>query len=327
VCLNDLLMTRFFDTILTGISHHCSALRHEPRLYVRMQGFAQARSPYRIPFCCKPYAEDTLMTYCLALNVDRGLIFCSDSRTNAGMDNIGSYSKMHAFTWPGERLFVLLSAGNLATTQAVVKKLHLDIEQGLVPNLLTVSSMMEAADYVGMASTQVQRNQASRDTANTSFEATFIFGGQLRNHTPEIFMIYPQGNYIHESSEHPFLQIGETKYGKPILDRVIKRHVDLERAARCALVSMNSTIRSNVTVGPPVELLIYERDSLTAGRRLYLTDDDPFARELSENWNEGLLLALENLPHFAWEKPTSLDTEVKLAQLKQQIRQSPQVES
>lgn len=267
------------------------------------------------------------MTYCLALNVDRGLIFCSDSRTNAGMDNIGSYSKMHAFTWPGERLFVLLSAGNLATTQAVVKKLHLDIEQGLVHNLLTVSSMMEAADYVGMASTQVQRNQASRDTANTSFEATFIFGGQLRNHTPEIFMIYPQGNYIHESSEHPFLQIGETKYGKPILDRVIKRHVDLERAARCALVSMNSTIRSNVTVGPPVELLIYERDSLTAGRRLYLTDDDPFARELSENWNEGLLLALENLPHFAWEKPTSLDTEVKLAQLKQQIRQSPQVES
>lgn len=267
------------------------------------------------------------MTYCLALNVDRGLIFCSDSRTNAGMDNIGSYSKMHTFTWRGERVFVLLSAGNLATTQAVVKKLHLDIEQGLMPNLLTVSSMMEAADYVGMVSTHVQRNQANRDTANTSFEASFIFGGQLGESVPEIFMIYPQGNYIHESSEHPFLQIGETKYGKPILDRVIKRHVDLERAARCALVSMNSTIRSNVTVGPPVELLIYERDSLEQGRRLYLTDDDPFARELSEHWNEGLLLALENLPHFSWEKPTHKDTEVKLAQLKQQIKQSPQVSS
>jgi putative proteasome-type protease len=262
------------------------------------------------------------MTYCLALNVDRGLIFCSDSRTNAGMDNIGSYSKMHTSIWPGERIFVLLSAGNLATTQAVVKKIHLDIEQALVPNLLSVASMIEAADYVGMASTTVQRNQASRDTANTNFEATFIFGGQLGNAPPETFMIYPQGNYIHESSEHPFLQIGETKYGKPILDRVIKRHVNLERAARCALVSMNSTIRSNVTVGPPVELLIYERDSLTEGRRLYLTDDDPFARELAERWNEGLILALENLPHFPWEDPAKTGVDAKLSQLKQQMEAS-----
>lgn len=242
------------------------------------------------------------MTYCLAIKVDRGLIFCSDSRTNAGMDNIGSYSKMHTFVWPGDRLFVLLSSGNLATTQAVVKKIHRDVEQGIIPNLLSVCNMTEAADYIGMVSTQVQRLQASRDTANTNFEATFIFGGQLQLETPETFMIYPQGNYIHESSEHPFLQIGETKYGKPILDRIIKRNVDLERAARVALVSMNSTIRSNVTVGPPVELLIYERDSLAEGRRLFLTDDDPFARELSERWNQGLILALENLPLFNWEK-------------------------
>ena len=183
--------------------------------------------------------------------------------------------------------------------------MHHDIEQALVPNLLTVTSMSEAADYIGIVSTQIQRIQASRDPSNTSFEATFIFGGQLGLTPTETFMVYPQGNYIHESSEHPFLQIGETKYGKPILDRVIKRDVDLERAARCALVSMNSTIRSNVTVGPPVELLIYERDSLTEGRRLYMTDDDPFARELSERWNEGLILALEKLPHFPWEKQVS----------------------
>jgi putative proteasome-type protease len=247
------------------------------------------------------------MTYCLSINVERGLIFCSDSRTNAGMDNIGSYSKMHTFAWPGDRVFVLLSAGNLATTQAVVKKIHRDIEQAIVPNLVSVTSMSEAADYVGMASTTVQRQQASRDTANTSFEATFIFGGQLGLAPPETFMVYPQGNYIHESSEHPFLQIGETKYGKPILDRVIKRPTDLERAARVALVSMNSTIRSNVTVGPPVELLIYERDSLAEGRRLYLTDDDPFARTLSECWNQGLVLALESLPLFPWEKSREQD--------------------
>lgn len=242
------------------------------------------------------------MTYCLSINVDRGLIFCSDSRTNAGMDNIGTYSKMHTFVWAGERVFVLLSAGNLATTQAVVKKIHRDIEQAIVPNLVSVTNMTEAADYIGIASTQVQRQQITRDTANTNFEAAFIFGGQMGIAPPETFMVYPQGNYIHESSEHPFLQIGETKYGKPILDRVVKRHTDLERAARVALVSMNSTIRSNVTVGPPVELLIYERDSLTEGRRLFLTDDDPFAREISERWNQGLILALENLPLFKWEK-------------------------
>ena len=243
------------------------------------------------------------MTYCLAINVNDGLVLCSDSRTNAGTDNVSVYSKMHTFIWPGQRFFVLLSAGNLATTQAVVKKLHNDIPAGLAPNLLTVNSMQEAADYLGVVSTQVQKLHTSRDTATTSFEATFVFGGQIAGQAPEMFMVYPQGNYIHESREHPFLQIGEIKYGKPILDRVIKRDVSLERAARCALVSMNSTIRSNVTVGPPVELLIYERDSLGEGRRIYFSEDDPFARQLSERWNEGLMNALQNLPRFDWESP------------------------
>lgn len=242
------------------------------------------------------------MTYCLAINLNQGLVFCSDSRTNAGMDNVSTYSKMHTFIWPGDRIFVLLSAGNLATTQAVVKKMNRDVEQGVVPNLLTLGSMHEAADYVGMISTDLQRLHTSRDIASTNFEASFIFGGQVGAATPEMFMIYPQGNYIHESDEHPYLQIGETKYGKPILDRVMKRDVSLERAARCALVSMNSTVRSNVTVGPPIELFIYERDSLTEGRRLYLTEDDPFFREISERWNEGLVQALNGLPRFSWEE-------------------------
>jgi putative proteasome-type protease len=243
------------------------------------------------------------MTYCLAIKVDAGLIFCSDSRTNAGMDNVSTYSKMHTCAWQGARCFTLLSAGNLATTQAVVKKLNTDTKDGLMPNLLTVGTMREAADYVGMISSHVQQQQAMRDAAaGASFEATFIFGGQIGQAPPEIFMIYSQGNYIHESSEHPFLQIGETKYGKPILDRVIRSDTGLERAARCALVSMNSTMRSNLTVGPPVELLIYERDSLSEGRKLKLTEEDPFLRELSEKWNNGLLLALGNLPRFPWEE-------------------------
>jgi putative proteasome-type protease len=249
------------------------------------------------------------MTYCLAINVNEGLVFCSDSRTNAGTDNVGTYSKMHTFAWPGESFFVLLSAGNLATTQAVVKKLNSDIVHGVGHNLRLANTMEEAADYVGLVSTEVQKVHTSRDTSNTSFEATFIFGGQIGKARPEIFMIYPQGNYIHESSEHPFLQIGEIKYGKPILDRVVKREVFLERAARCAMVSMNSTVRSNVTVGPPIEMMVYRKDSLDAGRHCVYDEGNPFARELAEKWNEGLLQALLSLPRFPWETPREADNE------------------
>src|ERR1700674_869853 len=250
------------------------------------------------------------MTYCFGIKVDRGLILCSDSRTNAGVDNVCIYSKMHTFLWPGDRMFATLSAGNLATTQAVVKRLNSDASANVVPSLLSVGSMQDAADYVGTLSSATQREQASRDAANgtkTNFGATFIFGGQIAGMPPELYMIYPQGNYIHEPPKHPYLQTGGTKYGKPILDRVIRHDTALEQAARCALVSMDSSIRANLTVGAPVELLVYERDSLSAGHRLYLTEDDPFAREVKKRWNEGLLLALQNLPLFAWEQSDSQD--------------------
>lgn len=250
------------------------------------------------------------MTYCLAIHVNDGFVLCSDSRTNAGTDNVSIYSKMFTFAWPGARFFTLLSAGNLATTQAVVKKLKSDIPAGMVPNLTTVTTMQEAADYVGMVSTQLQKSHSNRDMGCTNFESTFILAGQIDNQPTEMFMVYPQGNYIHESPEHPFLQIGEFKYGKPILDRVIKRDVFIERAARCALVSMNSTIRSNVTVGPPIEMMIYRRDSLDEGKRIVFREDDPFAARLSEKWNEGLLMALQNLPRFDWEDPAKKDDKV-----------------
>jgi putative proteasome-type protease len=241
------------------------------------------------------------MTYCVAIKTDSGLVFASDSLTNAGIDHVSTYSKLHTFVQPGDRMFVLLAAGNLATTQSVVKRLRDDCKLGNQPCLSSVNSMSEAVDYVGTVSTEVQRNQAARDTANTSFEATFIFGGQLAGQLPEIYLIYPQGNHIHESAAHPFLQIGETKYGKPILDRVIRTDTPLEQAARCALVSINSTIRSNLTVGPPVELLIYSANSLDGGRRLLLTEDHPYYRTLGEAWNEGLRQALNGLPPFEWE--------------------------
>jgi putative proteasome-type protease len=241
------------------------------------------------------------MTYCLAINTDEGLVFCSDSRTNAGFDNVSTYSKMHTFVWPGDRFLVLLSAGNLATTQSVIKRLNADLNKGVSPNLLNVASMHEAADYVASVSTEVQRLQGLRDASGSSYEATFILGGQIGNAAAETLLVYAQGNYIHESNEHPFLQIGEIKYGKPILDRVIKRHTQLEAAARCALVSMNSTMRSNLTVGSPVDVMIYSNNSLSGGRRFTLTEDDAFAKNISQSWNTGLTQALDNLPRFPWE--------------------------
>ncbi|MGA9665722.1 MAG: peptidase [Gallionella sp.] len=242
------------------------------------------------------------MTYCVAINTDQGLVFCSDSRTNGGFDNISVYSKMHTFVWPGERTFTLLSAGNLATTQSVIKRLWSDIESAAAVNLRNAANMLAASDYIASISASVQKQHTERDAANTNFEATFIFGGQVGTDRPETMLIYPQGNYIHESDEHPFLQVGEVKYGKPILDRVIKRSTTLADAARCALVSMNSTVRSNLTVGPPIDLLIYQKNRLDFGQRMTLTENDPFAKNISEAWNQGLLLALENLPRFPWEQ-------------------------
>ncbi len=241
------------------------------------------------------------MTYCISINTDQGMIFCSDSRTNAGFDNISSYSKMHTFVWPGERTFVLLSSGNLATTQSVIKRLRSDIESEASVSLHSVENMLGASDYIASVNASVQKQHTDRDSSNTNFEATFIIGGQIKFCRPETLLIYPQGNYIHESEDHPFLQIGEIKYGKPILDRVIKRSTPLASAARCALVSMNSTVRSNLTVGPPIDLLILEKDHLDFGQRMTMTESDPFARQLSDSWNDGLVNALENLPRFPWE--------------------------
>ncbi len=155
------------------------------------------------------------MTYCLSINTDTGFVLCSDSRTNAGFDNISTYSKMRTFVWPNNRVFALLSAGNLATTQLVIKRLQADIDSGAVVNLYNVKNMHEAVDYIATVSTSIQNIHMVRDSGKVNFEATFILAGQIGSDRPETLMIYPQGNYIHESSEHPYLQIGEIKYGKP----------------------------------------------------------------------------------------------------------------
>ncbi len=246
------------------------------------------------------------MTYCLAISLNAGLVFASDSLTSAGVDNISTYSKMHTFVWEGERVLVLLSAGNLGTTQAVVKKLELDSKlQGEQPTLRTAAHMTEAAEYVGEVSAAIQRRQEGMTQQAVSFEASFILGGQIGAEPPELFLIYPQGNNIRVSPEHPFLQIGETKYGKPILDRIIQPSLSLEDAGRCALVSIDSTMRSNLSVGPPVELLLYHKDSLVQGRRYRFKLNTPYYASLRKHWTEGLKRVFDELPRFDFEKASS----------------------
>jgi putative proteasome-type protease len=243
------------------------------------------------------------MTYCLAISVNKGLVFASDSRTNAGVDYVTTYSKMHKFIWPGERMCVLLTSGNLATSQAVMNNIKCDLEDTKTRFSLRKGKYLhEVAHYVGQLSQEEQRQHADafKDSANST-EASFILGGQIAGQVPEIFLIYPQGNYINASLETPFLQIGENKYGKPILDRIITPATSLEDAARCALVSLESTIRSNISVGPPVELAIYTSDTLREPYHLKLTLNSPIFKSMQKNWNEGLRRAFNRLPRFEWE--------------------------
>ena len=183
------------------------------------------------------------MTYCLALKLNEGLVFCSDSRTNAGADQVSTYSKMHRWGVDGERQFVLLSAGNLATTQSVLNRIKRDISERAEESLANMHYMSDAAAYVGKLNKAERERHVSTDDVNAGFNpaATLILGGQILGEEPQLFMVYPEGNYISVSDITPFLQIGEKKYGKPILDRIVRADTDIDSAVRCALVSMDST--------------------------------------------------------------------------------------
>lgn len=244
------------------------------------------------------------MTYCVAIKVNRGIVFASDSRTNAGVDYISTYSKMYTFELSDDRIMVLLSSGNLATTQAVMNSIKRDIKDEAAISLKNVHYLYDAANYIGKLSQEYQQEHATAlNQSNISPEASFILGGQIRGHEQEIYLIYPQGNYITASEDTPYLQIGETKYGKPILDRVVRADTTLEDAARCALVSLDSTMRSNISVGPPLELSICEHDDFKITRYLRLDYGTPFYGSLQEGWNNGLRNAFDRLPRFEWEQP------------------------
>lgn len=250
------------------------------------------------------------MTYCIAISVKAGIIFCSDSRTNAGIDQVSTYSKMYRFGKDGERQFIVLAAGNLATTQAVIAQLKNDIKQHADINLLNVASLDEAAEYLGHTSLAQQAKYGH----GTMYEANFILGGQIAGAAHQIVMIYSQGNYITSSTDTPYLQIGESKYGKPILDRIIDPNIELNTAALCALVSMDSTMRSNLTVGPPIEVSVYETNTLMLNHHYRFNQDSDYLRDLNRAWDERLKAAFSSLPPMQWAEMSELNDEDNLAQ-------------
>ncbi len=244
------------------------------------------------------------MTYCLGICVQNGLMFASDSRTNAGVDYVTSYSKMHVFEPAPDRVFVILSAGNLATTQEIVNIIQRDIDYPSGgENLLTARYLFEAADYVGRVSQMVQQQHGvALQQAGVSGEVTLILGGQIQGQPHGLMLIYPQGNHIEASRSTPYLQIGETKYGKPVLDRVLNYNLALDDAARLALVSLSSTTMSNITVGPPYELAIYHVDQFKITSRCKFEEGGDYLKDLQMAWTNGLIQIFNNLPRFEWEQ-------------------------
>ncbi|HTQ99859.1 MAG TPA: hypothetical protein VMH83_07710 [Candidatus Acidoferrum sp.] len=239
------------------------------------------------------------MTYCVGISVAAGMVFCSDSRTNAGVDQISTYSKMFRFDLGPERQFVVLTAGNLGTTQSTIAQMKKDVRQNAARNLNTVTSIGDAADYLGDVSRQQQEKHA---LTGMGFTASYVLGGQIAGQDHRIVMVYPEGNHITSSKDTPYLQIGESKYGKPILDRILVPETTLEAAALCALVSMDSTMRSNLSVGPPIELLIYQARSFNMLRHFRFDEDSDLLRDLKRSWDNKLKEAFNQLPPLGLER-------------------------
>jgi putative proteasome-type protease len=237
------------------------------------------------------------MTYCVGLKTRKGLIFMSDTRTNAGLDNISTFSKMRTWSNPGERMIVLLSAGNLATTQAVASLLEEQVRQGVdTPSLMNTGSMFQTARLVGSVVQEVIRSTAPVGQTSDAFSASFILGGQIRGETTRLFYIYPEGNFIEASTDTPFFQIGEHKYGKPILVRAYDADMSFEEALKLLLVSFDSTLKSNLSVGLPLDMQIYAADSFKPGPRDRFDRNHPYFKEISDGWSDALKSAFTRLP-------------------------------
>ena len=242
------------------------------------------------------------MTYCVGVLLDEGMVLASDSRTHAGVDNFATFCKMTVFERAGDRVVVLLSSGNLAGTQAVVSLLRQRGDaQASVPNIWSVRTMFDVATVVSDAVRDVERRDAKHlESSALPFNASFIIGGQIKGEPLRLFRTFAEGNFIEAGGDTPFFQTGEAKYGKPIIDRVITPATNLADATKCVLVSFDSTMRSNLSVGMPIDLVCYKRDSLTLDMRRRFEPGDSYFTTLSKEWSEGVRTVFKQLPALQW---------------------------
>ena len=243
------------------------------------------------------------MTYCVGMVLDEGLVFASDSRTNAGVDHVSTFCKMTVVETPGQGVIVMLNSGNLATTQQVVSRIKqyaVDAEKPLTAH----ASMFAVAELVGRElrkTIHTTMNEAP-EQSDVDFTATFLVGGQVKGEAPRLFMVYPQGNFIESTADTPFFQIGESKYGKPILDRVIQPGISMSQAIKCTLVSFDSTIKSNLSVGLPIDVAIIKTNDLQVTKRHRIDSEDTYFRDLRSSWSQGLRQVFGQLPDPQWLK-------------------------
>ncbi|MDC4316413.1 proteasome-type protease [Acinetobacter baumannii] len=239
------------------------------------------------------------MTYCCALRLEQGLVFISDTRTNAGVDHISVFRKLHTFGVTGERFIALQTAGNLATTQAVIGHLQNALILQQEPNLYSINIMFEVADLVGKTLKSVLEDISSDTQEQMNYACSILVGGQIKGGDMQLYNVYPQGNFICATTDTPYFQIGESKYGKPILDRALYYAMPLDDALRCSLISFDSTLRSNVSVGLPLDALVYSKDSFVIPMGKRITEDDPYFSQISRQWSDTLRRGLQEMP-----KPT-----------------------
>lgn len=242
------------------------------------------------------------MTYCVAMLVDSGLMFLADSRTSAGVDQVSTFRKMHIFERRGERAMILMSAGNLSLAQSVISLLCKAMDAGEEgESIINAPDLFTAARYIGDALRRVHaRDAVALNEQGVEFNVSFILGGQVKGEQPRLFQIYAAGNFIEATPETPYFQIGESKYGKPIIDRVVTRSTSLAKAAKCALISMDSTIRSNLSVGLPLDLAAIKRDAFRIDHHVNIDEEDAYFRMIRTRWSESLREAFHQLPDPDW---------------------------
>ncbi|MES2414864.1 MAG: proteasome-type protease [Pseudomonadota bacterium] len=246
------------------------------------------------------------MTYCVAIKLNAGLVFLSDSRTNAGLDHISTFRKMIVYEKPDDRFMVMLSAGNLSISQSVREILQVeqlkDRDGGEPITIWNAKSMFDAARVLGSAIRRVyERDADALKNADVDFNVSLVFGGQIKGEGMRLFQMYSAGNFIEATSETPYFQVGESKYGKPVLDRVLQPNTPLDEAAKCALVSMDSTMKSNLSVGMPLDLVVYEADSLKSDKVVCIDNDNPYYMMMHKNWGRKLREVFDSIEDPVWD--------------------------